>query len=276
MRSYVNTIAIELGFSALPSKMCNNNKIMPEEIKTPAAGEEADKQPIAGENNQPGADKPGAADTGAKDAGAGEDKGGGADDPNKDPNNAKAPKEALPGTEPDDGLEPVTRKRLSKQDFIIGRQRAKLAKKQDNPDDDQGNEDIDDDNPVEPEYESAISKVVAKNFAPLIDKSIEADDNKEIGEFLTQNPDFKQYESKVRRYMSHPSRRQLPIKSIFYEVAGDNLMKIGADRERAAALKAKETQTGGGSNRGGNEAKSDFDLSKEEFEAKQERIRHGK
>jgi hypothetical protein len=43
----------------------------------------------------------------------------------------------------------------------------------------------------------------------------------------------------------------LPVKTIFYEVAGDKLLKIGADRKTKADEEAKGTQTGGGSNRAG-------------------------
>jgi hypothetical protein len=75
--------------------------------------------------------------------------------------------------------------------------------------------------------------------------------------------------------MVHPSRRNLPIKSIFYEVAGDNLLKIGAKRQSEADLKAKNSQSGGGSNRAGEGKVSDWDLPKDDFAAKQERIRRG-
>jgi len=238
------------------------------------------------ENSQAGAEKnTDAAKTGNEDAGDGEDQGGEGDkDTSKGKEDAKAPNESSKEgedktedkdqEEEDDGKEPPVRQRLSKQDFIIGRQKRKLAKKKEAQDDD--NEDAgEDEDDVSPEDQAMIQKVVAKQFAPLIDKSLSADDNAEVVDFLKENPDFKQFEAKVRRFMKHPSRRQLPIKSIFYEVAGKQLLKMGAKRKAEADEKAKNSQTGGGSNRAGEGAKSAFDLSDEEFADEQERVRRG-
>jgi len=125
------------------------------------------------------------------------------------------------------------------------------------------------DDEIAPDDEALIKRVVAPMLQPVLEKTLRAEDEQEIKEFLTLNPDFKPFEAKARRFMQHPSRRQLPIKSIFYEVAGDQLLKIGADRKAKADEKAKQTQTGGGSNRAGEgEGRSDWELSKEEFEAK--------
>jgi hypothetical protein len=235
------------------------------------------KDTVAGEGQQEGVDdKPNAneTDTGSEDAGKGEEdkKGGGSSEDTKE---AKAPKDTHSGE--DDGLEPLQRKRLSKQDFIIRRQQKKLAKGLAK---DEGEQEIDevetDDSEIAPEDEALITKVVAKRFAPIIDKSLADDDNREVSTFLEENPDFKPFEAKARRFMQHPSRRSLPIKSIFYEVAGDALIRIGAERQRVADLRAKESQTGGGSGRSGEGARSAFDLSSDEFEAKQEEIRRSR
>lgn len=259
---------------------------MPEIDNNQAANTGADNANGEGENSQAGAgqgtdeNNTDATKTGNEDAGNGEGtkEGEGDKDTSKGQDNAKAPdKDTQKDKIEDDGAEPPVKPRLSKQDFIIGRQKAKLAKTQEKQGDGtKDNSDTDeDDDEVAPEDEALITKVVSKKFAPIIDKSLAADDDKEIMDFLTENPDFKPFEAKARRYMQHPSRRQLPVKSIFYEVAGDQLLKIGADRAKAADAKAKDTQTGGGSNRAGEGAKSDWNLSKEEFEAKQERIRRG-
>lgn len=237
---------------------------MPDEQNVQAAATGADQPPVTGESKE--------APTGNEDAGTGATNGGeGTNDTSQGKDNAKAPQDT--STVDDDGKDPDTRARLSKQDFIIGRQRAKLAKQQGEADNNQNNET--DEKPVTPEDEELITKVVAKQLAPIIDKSLAADDDKEIADFIAENPDFKPYEAKARRFMNHPSRRALPIKSIFYEVAGDNLLKIGAERAKAADAKAKNSQTGGGSSRSGEGAKSVWDLSPAEFAAEQERIRHG-
>jgi hypothetical protein len=227
---------------------------------------------VEGEASQAGADlnKPDATDGGTEETTKGQE-----DPQPTDGVKTESPKEGEDTTkkDDDDNQEPATRTRLAREDFIIARQKAKLAKKREEQKD-EGQEEVDE-SEVAPEDEEMITKVVAKRFAPIIDKSIAADDDKEINDFLTENPDFKTYEAKVRRFMSHPSRRSLPIKSIFYEVAGDNLLKMGAERARLADQKAKATQTGGGSNRAKEGATNDWTLSQEEFQAKQERIRRG-
>ena len=263
---------------------------MPDD-KNIAAGEGTDKGAGTGENSQAGAGqetdkKPAATDTGKEDAGKGEGTEGGEGADQKDTSkgqegqekSAKAPEtdtSKKDDEDVDDGKEPEVKPRLSKQDFIIGRQKAKLAKKAKAGEGEEGDEAGEGDDEVAPEDEALINKVVSKTFAPIIDKTLQAEDDKDIQDFLTANPEFKPFEAKARRYMQHPSRRQLPVKSIFYEVAGDKLLKIGADRGKAADEKAKNTQTGGGSNRAGEGGKSDWDLSKDDFEAKQERIRRG-
>lgn len=183
----------------------------------------------------------------------------------------------------DDGTPPETKKRLSTKDFIIGRQRAKLGKGEakakaddEGGDKGEGSEGEGDYNDVAPEDEELINSVVLKNFAPILDKTITAEDDKEVNEFVNTNPDFKPFEAKARRYIADPSRRHLPIKTIFYEVAGDKLLKIGAERERQANEKAKGTQTGGGSNRAGEGSKkSVWDLSPEEFAIEQDKVLRG-
>ena len=260
---------------------------MPEEIKNPAAGEGTENKGADTGEDQKGADqnqKPNETDTGTEEnAGKGEGteggEGVGQEDQKGQDKSAKAPKDE--GSQKDDefiddNLEPPVKPRLSSQDYIIGRQHKKLSKKDESDDDkDKDNKDEGGDNDVMPEDEALINKVVAKNFAPIIDKSLADDDDREVASFLVENPDFKPFEAKVRRFMKHPSRRQLPVKSIFYEVAGDRMLKIGADRRAAADKEGNNSQTGGGSNRTDDTVVNDFDLTLEEFQAKQERIRRG-
>ena len=261
---------------------------MPEIENNQAAGEGADKGAGAGEGQDNATDdksKGAATDTGKEDAGKGEGKEGGEGADQKDDlkgqegqdKSAKAPQGegSQKEGEDDDKSEPEVRNRLSTQDFIIGRQKAKLAKKAKAGEGEGEGNKADEDDEVAQEDKDLITKVVSPLLAPLVDKSLKAEDDQDVKDFLAENPDFKPFEAKVRRFMQHPSRKQMPIKSIFYEVAGDKLLKIGADRSKAADDKAKNSQTGGGSNRAGEGGKSDWDLPKDEFEAKQERIRRG-
>jgi len=261
---------------------------MPDDLKNQAAGEGADENKEgagAGEGQDQGADqnkKPDATDTGKEDAGKGEGKEGGEGADQKDTSkdqedqegqkkSAKAPQKDTSKEGEDDGSEPPTRQRLSISEFVAGRKLAKRLK-QAKAGEDEG---TDEDEEVAQEDKDLITKVVSPMLAPLVDKTLKAEDDQEISAFLIGNPEFKPFEAKTRRYMAHPSRRSLPVESVFYEVAGKQLLKIGADRAKAADEKAKQTQTGGGSNRAGEGAKTDWDLSKDEFEQKQERVRRG-
>lgn len=255
---------------------------MPEQNN--AADQGQDKGTGAGENNSnAGAENKPANQAGNEGAGNGENKGGeGAQ--NQDLNkgqdkkdNAKAPDNSQKGAD-DDGKDPEVKPRKTPQDFIIERKNRKIAKLQNKGDqgEGEGGEGDEEENEVAPEDADLIKKVVSPMIAPIVEKSLEAEDEKEIQEFLKENSDFKPYEQKVRRFMKHPSRRQLPIKSLFYEVAGDDLLKIGADRKAKADEEAKHSQSGGGSNRAGEgQEKSAWELPKDEFEAKKEKIRRG-
>lgn len=239
-----------------------------------AAGQGTD----AGEGKQPtGADQKPVADAKIE-GGEGKDKGEGGEgtEPGKGEgaDKAKAPTDTSKEDDEefkDDGTEPPTTPRMSSKDFIIRRQQRKIAKLKEKSDEEGGEGEADDE--IAPEDEALITKVIAKKFAPIIDKTQSAEDEREISEFLAKNPEFTPFEAKARRYIAHPSRRNLPVESVFYEVAGKELLKIGAKRQREADEKALDTQTGGGSARGGEGGKSVWDLTKDEFEAEQEEIR---
>jgi hypothetical protein len=76
--------------------------------------------------------------------------------------------------EDDDGAEPATRSNLTRQDFIIGRQKAKLAKKakaneagEGGDNNDEGDEDDDE---IAPEDEKLINKVFQKTLPQSLKK----------------------------------------------------------------------------------------------------------
>lgn len=171
--------------------------------------------------------------------------------------------------EEDDNSEPKVRSRMTAKDFIIQRQQKKIQKlnQVDN------NDEYDSDSDVSSDDEELITKVVSKKFAPLIERQLADDDDLEVKEFISKNPDFKEFEAKARKYMAHPSRRSLPIESIFYEVAGEKLLKLGAERQKKADLEAKNSQAGGGSNRGGESKKDIWSMSSEEFEREKNNLR---
>jgi len=255
---------------------------MPDENNQNTAG--------TGENSNANADQnqANANDTGNENASSQGDGGDGGSQDNKadegknqegdnNEDNAKAPDSEKEEEEDkgfqDDDAEPEVRKRMSPKDFIIQRQKKKIEKME-KKEAEEKNEDEDDDE-IAPEDEALITKVVSKQFAPVFEKTAKEEDDKEVKSFLEENPDFKPYEAKARRYLSHPSRRHLPVSAIFYEVAGTDLLKIGAKRGKEADQEADDTQTGGGSAREKEGEQSVWDLTPEEFAAKQQKLRHG-
>lgn len=182
----------------------------------------------------------------------------------------------------DDDAEPPVNQRKTAKDFIIARKNAKIAKLKaaqppvdpQNPNptapvsaDDEGAGD------EEGEEEDGIS---LDGLAPIVEEHIAARDAQEVKSFLAENPDFAPFAPKVERWMKHPSRRHLPVSTIFAEVAMDNMMKIGADRARKADEKAKQTQAGGGSNRAAVAPKDWRNAPADELAAEQLRVRQGR
>jgi len=168
--------------------------------------------------------------------------------------------------------EPRSRKRNI--DFILQRKNEKIAKLQKNANN--GNtfdEDEEEDEDIDAEDARLIDKRISKAMTPLIQKQMLEEDESEINSFVKDNPDFAPYADKVRKFAQHPTRKEMPIKSIFYEVAGDDLLRIGAKREKIATDKAKESGAGGGSGIGGDVTKNVWSLTPSEFAAEQEKLR---
>lgn len=181
-----------------------------------------------------------------------------------------------PANQPDEGDEPPVRGgKKSPKDFIIARKQRQLEKaknKQVEAEDEEGEDEPEgDEDEVSPEDEKIIAKVIDRKLSPLLQQQEQAAIDGEIKGFLAENPDFAQFEGKVRKYAAHPSRRNIPIKSLFYEVAGPSLMKMGADRSKQADDKAKNGQAGGNGVRG-DEAAAGKDAWSESKEAFNKRV----
>jgi len=168
--------------------------------------------------------------------------------------------------------EPKTRKR--NVDFIIERKNKQIEKLKSKGNVANADEDDDDDDDLDISDKAIIDKRVAKVLTPYIQKQMQEEDANEISEFVAKNPDFAPYADRVKKYAQHPTRKDLPIKALFYEVAGDDLLMIGAKRAKELGDEAKESSAGGGSSQGGDGAKSVWDLTPEEFTAQQNAIRN--
>ena len=169
-----------------------------------------------------------------------------------------------PGGEDD---KPPVRKTAS--DFYKERQERKMARSQAKETQDDGKKDKEDEE-VAPEDEDLISKVIEKRYGGVLkdlqSKNEAAEDAKEATDFFAENPEFKPYEAKILKWWGDESRRHLPISTVALEAVGfKTLIKLGAEKERQAADKAKQTTTtgdGAGDNGG---KKSIADMSDDEI-----------
>lgn len=170
--------------------------------------------------------------------------------------------------------EPKTRKRNI--DFILERKDRKIQKLQEKKPDaaDAEEEQIEQDDDMDPDDAKLIDNRIKSYLEPLAKKQMQDEDAQEIGDFVKQNPDFAPYAAKVLKNAQHPSRKDIPIEALFYEVAGKDLMKIGAERAAKANAQARKSQAGGGAPKGSEAPKGAWDLSPEEFSAQQEAIRN--
>lgn len=118
------------------------------------------------------------------------------------------------------------------------------------------------------EIESLRSEV-----ADLRSREETREDEAEINQIVAENEEFKPYVDKVKKLASDPSRKQVPIKSLFYEAAGDELIKIGARRASEANADAAETQQNGTSTGNAPTGVSVNDMPAEDFQKMQEEVR---
>lgn len=168
--------------------------------------------------------------------------------------------------------EPKTRKR--NVDFIIERKNKQIEKlkNKENVADVVEDEEEDEDD-LDITDKAIIDKRVAKALTPYIQKQMQEEDANEISDFVAKNPDFAPYVDRVKKFSNHPTRKDVPIESLFYEVAGKDLLMLGAKRAKEVEDEAKESGAGGGGSQGGDGAKSVWDLTPEEFVAQQNALR---
>ena|SRR3990167_970848 len=101
---------------------------------------------------------------------------------------------------------------------------------------------------VDPEDKKNIGKVVDDKLTDFRGKLDEVDkikDQVEVDGYIRDNPDFKPYRGVILKHLAHPAYKNIPVKNIAKMVAGDDLLELGAKKEREADQKAKDTQGGG-------------------------------
>ncbi len=174
----------------------------------------------------------------------------------------------------EDKDEPKVRK--SKKDYIIERLQKKANKKTSEEDDDE----------INPNDRKLVEDVVEEKIGNTIEElkkiTLEQEEEKErvqeeaeVEKFCTENEKFAPYKSKILKFWRHETRRHLPLKTIAYEVAGDDLIMIGAKQQREADKAAKSTSTGSDSKLATID-KTVAEMSDAEFEEYQNRVLHPK
>ena len=177
----------------------------------------------------------------------------------------------------DDGAEPEVREK--DKSYYIGLRHGKKAAKQAAPKDESDDGDADDsdsdDEDLDDEEIDAFNQSVQEAVSPLVERLTKEDNQRELRDFVSENPEFKPYQSKIERYMNHKTRQHLPLTTIAMEAVGpQGMMKIGAKMARQSDQKksGSRVDTGGGK-RGVPEGKSVNDMTNEEFAQYQNQIR---
>ncbi len=119
-------------------------------------------------------------------------------------------------------------------------------------------EDDPDDEEIDPEDEKTISKIVDKKVGDKLAKLQQIENQTEVNAYVTDHPEFAKYQSAALKYMNHPAYANIPVQNIMAIVASKDLLKMGAEKERAAAKKVNETKNPGGTAREPGKGKVDW------------------
>ena len=121
---------------------------------------------------------------------------------------------------------------------------------------------------INPDDEQVIKKVVEKRIKPVADILQRVKDEQEVDAFLRVKPELSKYRDVIIKYVQHPAYANIPVYNIAAMVTAKDLQALGAEKEREAAKKAKDTGGDGGTQRKATSGKTDWaKASKEEFEA---------
>src|ERR1035437_6259475 len=107
-----------------------------------------------------------------------------------------------------------------------------------------------DDEDLADEDKDLIGKAVKKAIAPLENTIYNNTVNTELNNILTQNPEYKPYEARIRRFVTAPNRKDLikaglPVRSVVIEAIAPFLQQIGAKMVKTADAKADLTKDTG-------------------------------
>ena len=101
-----------------------------------------------------------------------------------------------------------------------------------------------DDSDIDEEDERTISKIVEKKLAPMSETMTriqKLEDEKDIDSFLSSKPEYLPYRANILKHVAHSAYQNIPVHNIAAMLAAKDMMKIGAEKEREAQRKIKET-----------------------------------
>jgi hypothetical protein len=159
--------------------------------------------------------------------------------------------------------------------FFIGMRKGKQQARQQQGDAQQGGND-----PYaeyDPNDLEVVDQRVQEHIQPYAEQLQQQQVERDVEDFVQQNPEFQPYKDTVRNWAMHESRKNLPVSSIFYEVAGQDLLNIGAQRARSSDAQKMETGgSSGHSTRNEPAAKNPSEMTSAEFEQYKEDVRRGR
>jgi hypothetical protein len=129
---------------------------------------------------------------------------------------------------------------------------------------------------VDEEDIKTIGNIVEKQTASVKKALQDTQDRLEVDSYVNEHPEFIKYKPVILKYIQHPVYNKIPVKYIASMVASNDLLKIGAEKERVAQKKADATKTPTNTIRKPEAPATDWTkASKEEFEQHKRRVLQG-
>ncbi|HEC66020.1 MAG TPA: hypothetical protein ENI23_12065 [bacterium] len=128
---------------------------------------------------------------------------------------------------------------INPDDVEIGTKK-KIVKKDDNDSDSE-------DDDFDAEEAKRFQKMVDQQTQGITEKQQDFEDKQAVDALISQTPELKKYRKVALKYAKDPSYSNVPISKIMDMVSAGDQQKIGARKEREAAVKVKSTQSGGSS-----------------------------
>lgn len=126
---------------------------------------------------------------------------------------------------------------------------------------------------IDPDDAKTIGTIVEKQTANVKKQLQDTADRLEVDSFVQEKPEFAKYKPAILKYLQHPVYSKIPVKNIAAMVASDDLLKLGAKKEREAQSKADATKGGGTQVRKDGMGTKDWKTaSKAEFEEQKRRV----